>query len=250
MQQRFPEGALEVHGVLQRAELSAVRRGTHVLYQDGDIVLYVESPTIGLQAYEGQDIYLVGTVEKNVDDSDVHVLVVTEVRGQSDAEKEWVIPALSVTFHAPSAWVRHGDRSRVYFTESGSFLPIVGIDSSTDPLPFSGDFLVVDGIPAVRVFHEEHGGQQVYIEREKDGLVVTLTQGGAEDAAVRSAFLRLLRTMDIDGGGVSNSPRFSSGSLMPCGGPHGLLCPEGEFCAFSSLGEETGICILQSTTSS
>jgi len=243
----FSEGDAEVKGILRRAHLSAVRRGTHVLEKDGSTILYVESPTVRLQPYEDQEVLLMGTVERNVDPKDLSVLVVSHVEGRIEQEKQWNVSAFSLRFHAPSWWVRHEDASRVFFTVSGSFLPIVGIDRSSDPLPASGDFLVVDGIPAIRLFYETHGGQQVFLKRDSETVILTLTQDGAEDPSVRSGFLRMLRTMKFmeqDSVVVQ-----SSGSLLPCGGPRGLLCLEDEYCAFPSLKAETGVCVHHTTTS-
>lgn len=76
----LPQGMVLVHGVLSPTDLSPVRRGSFLLLQGERALYYVESPTVHLRRFLGQDLLFQGTVEPNSDPRSLPVLVVQEVR--------------------------------------------------------------------------------------------------------------------------------------------------------------------------
>lgn len=77
----IPQGVVRVQGVLSPADLSAVRRGSFLLFQGGRALYYAESPTIPLHRFVGCDCSFRGLVEPNSDPEALPVLVVQEVEG-------------------------------------------------------------------------------------------------------------------------------------------------------------------------
>lgn len=77
----IPQGIVRVQGVLSPADLSAVRRGSFLLFQGGRALYYAESQTISLHRFVGCDCFFRGFVEPNSDPKELPVLVVQEVEG-------------------------------------------------------------------------------------------------------------------------------------------------------------------------
>ena len=67
----IPTGVQMVAGVVKPTEISAIRRGTDILVQNGSTLYYLESSTVNLQKYEDREVQLEGTVELNTDPSDI-----------------------------------------------------------------------------------------------------------------------------------------------------------------------------------
>lgn len=76
----LPQGEVFVRGVLSPTDLSPVRRGSFLLSQGGHTLYYVESPTVHLRRFIGQQLLFKGVVEPNSDPRSPPVLVVQEVR--------------------------------------------------------------------------------------------------------------------------------------------------------------------------
>ena len=76
----LPQGTQELTGILQRVELSLVRRGTHVLVQNGEETTYVESKVVQLRKYEREEVTLRGRFEQNTDPSFLPVFMVRSVK--------------------------------------------------------------------------------------------------------------------------------------------------------------------------
>ena len=97
----LPQGTQEVSGYLIGAELSLVRRGTHLLLQDGIERYLVESKVIALRAFEGKEVRIRGFFENNIDAAHLPVLVVEEIREQEDGWKKVDSETLGLTFDTP-----------------------------------------------------------------------------------------------------------------------------------------------------
>lgn len=74
----LPEGEQTVEGILEPVELSLVRRGTHLLTQNGDGVFYVESSAVSLREFEGMKVSVRGLLSENADTSFLPVLTAIE----------------------------------------------------------------------------------------------------------------------------------------------------------------------------
>lgn len=97
----LPQGIQEVSGYLAPAELSLVRRGTHLLLKEGRERYLVESKHIALRPFEGKEVMVRGLLESNVDPTFLPVLVVQEIEEKSDPWKKVSIEPLGLTLDIP-----------------------------------------------------------------------------------------------------------------------------------------------------
>lgn len=81
----FPQGEVEVRGVLRPSDLSPTRRGSFLLSQAGEDVYYVESSLLPLQRFIGRELLFRGVVESNTDPRALPVLVVQDVGGEESS---------------------------------------------------------------------------------------------------------------------------------------------------------------------
>lgn len=246
----LPSGPQTLTGSLTPAELSLNRRGTHVLRQMGRDVYYVESSLLNLRSFEGMDVTITGTLEKNTDASYLPVLVATNVVLISEPSHMWTVPALHLTFSAPLAWNGDVFDDGVSFTQTGSSAPLLKIHrSSLAQLPV-GSPLVIGGERAVLI--ESGSGQVVYVQSGPNVLAVeldkTLMNPSGKDP-VRSVLLLLKSIAFMNASSSSVGSAMSTGSsatstqsAMPCGGPAGILCPTGMYCAITDTQLGIGVC--------
>lgn len=244
----LPEGVQTLSGVLLPAELSLVRRGTHVLMHEGKEQYFVESSLVVLRNYEQRMVTLRGVLEPNVEPKLLPVLVVDSVVDVEETTRDWRIDPLSLTLSAPRDWEKSTGSTEVQFTAVGSPDPVLTI--SKDPLPAEvpfGESLVIDGRPAVRIINEQTGTQAVYVLREDHMLTLLFTPRGRADAEqLREGWLLLLSSLSLDASSSSaSSSQAGTGSTAagtPCGGPAGVLCPPGYYCEVSDTVEDIGVC--------
>jgi|ETN02SMinimDraft_2_1059926.scaffolds.fasta_scaffold27094_2 hypothetical protein len=241
----LPEGEQTVTGVLELTELSFVRRGTHMLYMDGVPVYYVESKVVNLSAHEGKSVELIGTLERNTNVNDTPVLVVTSLKSNKEKMVEWKVPGSKIKFAVPSEI--HGVRSssELHFFVGESSKPVLTVYSQKDsPLP-KGIGITVDGEQAVRVINEELNAESVYIGDNKSYVVFMFTPREDSDLLeLRSIWLSLLRSIELSGV-INNIPDpglTGTGSVIPCGGLAGVLCPAGYYCEVTDITEGYGRC--------
>ncbi len=239
----LPTGPQTLSGALSPVDLSLTRRGTDVLRQNGRDVYYVESSVVNLRSFEGMDVTITGTLEINSDPKALPVLVATDVRRIEQPSHPWSVPALKLTFSAPLAWNGEVFDDGIKFTETGSISPLLTIyKSSFSTLP-TGTPLVVGGQRAVRVMTAS--GTVVYIQNGSQIVAITIDQtlnDPAKKEPVQSV-LQLLKTI-VFTSNASSTLSSGSGSLSgtPCGGPAGILCEQGSYCAVTDTTIGSGIC--------
>ena len=109
--------------------------------------------------------------------------------------------------------------------------------------------IVVDGKPAIRISDEQSDSQIVHVLVGNDD-VLTLMLFIPEDQgsnSLREDWLYLLSTLVFDDkdSSLSNSVSSGSGSIngMPCGGPAGILCPDGKYCDIYDIESDIGRCV-------
>ena len=252
----LPKGTQTLTGSLIPAELSLKRRGTHVLKVDGDDVAYVESTSVNLRMYELTTVGVTGTFVHNTDPSDLPVLIATEVRPVEIDTVTVDLPSVGLTLRVPPEWNLRTFDDGVAFSLTGSSVPLLRImKSSLTRLP-AGTPMLVGGYDAVRV--ESDGAQTVHLQGGRTIVTFTWTSGDDERDA---AFAQVLRTAVVRSapsssqktmtGGVfvlpaSSAPAGSAASVgggpRPCGGPAGVLCPSGSYCAVNSP-DGVGTCV-------
>lgn len=259
-EQTLPEGPQTVRGFLESVKLSRVRRGTHAISDGGTILYYAESRTVDLRALEGEEVLLEGTLEPNTDPESAPVLVVTAARAETAGEfVAWNVPELQAAFSAPKTWSGSVRSGQVQFTLTGSLSPILTVYSDVqEPLLSVSEPMMLQGISAQRSIDEKTGNQTIVVKRAKSVLVFLFTPKDLPPAvqdALRRDFLRLLRSVTLLSGssssgssGSSSRATTGSGSTsagMPCGGPAGVLCPQGYICTVTDPATGIGSCHLR-----
>lgn len=245
-------GPKALTGILLKADVSLTRRGTHLLVINGKPEMYVESKTVNLAALESQTVFIEGELKPNTRTTDPPVLIATSAKSAFTvfAVKGWDIPALGIRVEAPGHWQTTISPSGASFRigeSAQSILVIKSVSGSTLP---SGNTFFVQNRRASRV--HEGTAQDVYVLDQK--RIVHLhfdaaVQQGVnrlEDAVIlNQQFDRLLKSMSFL---TDPKPTSSSAGSNPfeghvvCGGPAGLLCPEGYFCTITDASTMEGRC--------
>jgi hypothetical protein len=253
VQVQLPTGTQIMTGTLLPAEISLLRRGTHVLQIDGIDVYFVESETENLRRFERKPVVLEGTLSFNVDPSFLPVLEVSRVLDVLEEQrKEWEVRSLGLRLQTPETWegtVEEGKISLRAPGGTGSVVTVEQMDQSpvdlTNAMP-----IVVGNARGLRIIDEATGGQIVVLERPKGVIVFSFTPDAPDRAErLRQDWLSLLTDVIITS---SNSPVQATGSGaltgsgstggVFCGGPAGILCPAGFYCDITHLQENIGVC--------
>lgn len=243
----LPTGPQTLTGSLSSVELSLSRRGTHILRKAGKDLYYVESSVVNLRSFEGMDVTIKGTVELNTDTAFLPVLVATSVALIEEPSHPWTIPALHLTFSAPLTWNGDVFDDGITFSQTGSAITLLKLHhSSLADLP-TGTPLIVGGERAVLT--NTGSGQVIYVQNGSDVLAIELDkslQDPASKAPVQSV-LHLLKTIVFlnnkpTGSGSMTSSNASAATGTPCGGPAGILCPTGSYCAVTDTAQGIGVC--------
>lgn len=240
----LPEGEQTVEGVLQPAEISLMRRGSHTLVQNGEDRAFVESTVVNLRAYDGKRVTLRGIFERNVEPSDLPVLIVREIVS-AESDREWIFPQWGLSFTLPSTWTKTETPRTVQFRVEGwddALLTLANAGDDIAELP-AGQPLVVARKRAVSV-QKVTGEETVFIELESGIFTMSFNPGEHPlKEELRAVWENLKKTATIVTKNVSSVPRATgSGSGIPCGGPAGVLCPGGEYCAITDRQENVGRC--------
>lgn len=244
---QIPQGTQTLTGTLIPAELSITRRGTHVLKVDEEEVAYVESASVNLRTYELTPVGVTGTFRHNTNPSDLPVFIVTSLRAVEIPAVTVEAPSVGLSLRVPKEWILQSFDDGVAFTLTGSSTPLLRVmRSSLTRLP-QGTNLFVGGYDAVRV-EGEHGTQIVHLQAGRGIVTFTWT---SDDDSQDVAFAQMLRTVvvrsapsssqkTVTGGFLHLSSAPATGSAAshtgprPCGGPAGVLCPAGTYCAVNS----------------
>ncbi|PIR48816.1 hypothetical protein COU80_03945 [Candidatus Peregrinibacteria bacterium CG10_big_fil_rev_8_21_14_0_10_55_24] len=255
----LPQGEQTVTGVLFPAPLSRIRRGTHLLTQEGETLFYVESARVNLRSLEQKRLELKGTLEYNTNPHDLPVLIAQEALVMEEEQKHWEYPTIGIDFSLPAAWRSIEDPARsevrLYAADATEASVLINRTEGTVELldhPFP---VVVDGIQAERQVDETSGSELVRIlwgtVGENPMYIHLLFAPKDEDPqAEKSVWFALLNNMMIsrkdtqtEGQSTSSAPTGSGSAVgMPCGGTAGVLCPQGQFCDITDLQENIGIC--------
>lgn len=242
----LPQGEQTITGILKPAELSAVRRGSHLIEQDGVDVYYTESSLITLREYQGKRVTLRGVLEHNTDPHDLPVLVAQSVVDVEETAKEHTLSGIHVRLTAPVHWkmVQREGAYQFFLVEEESPLLVVSQEPGEE-LPDGGVPIVVDATRATRLMDELTGTQIVAVKRSGSILTFRFTPASrvnadrlSEDFVALLNSIELLRTETED-----PTPSIGTGALgVPCGGVAGVLCPDGFFCDIQDFEENIGRC--------
>lgn len=248
--QNIPQGVQTLSGALQPVDLSLVRRGTHVLMQDGKQIYYVESSAVNLRQFEGMDVVVKGTVEKNSNDSYLPVLVATEVKENVVPSRDETVDLLNVKLKVPLDWVKQEFEDGVSYSRTVAGPSILKLYKSTMAYLPSGTPLVIGGERAVRIQKAGSGSVLLHVQNGKDFLTISYAP---EDGMGDADLLRVLKSVVFTN--KSSSSSAGSGAVvvptgsgsqagMPCGGEAGILCPAGSYCGITDSATGIGHCVL------
>jgi len=246
----LPKGDQTVSGILKSAPLSAVRRGSHIIEQEGVDVYYAESAIVNLSTYQGKRVTLHGTIENNVDPAYLPVLVVTSVADVEETTKTHAFADLAMQLSAPVTWKQTKDKDKYVFHLEGDAPadePILSVwfDDKAQ-LPDGGVPIVVDTMRATRLIDDLSGAELVAVKQGNGTLFVRFAPGKRVDAdKLKEDFMTLLSTVTFGAQGSSSSVATGSGTGIvgiPCGGAAGILCPAGSFCDITDVKENFGRC--------
>ncbi len=269
----IPTGIQKLTGTVKATEISAVRRGTHILDQNGTTLYYLESSVVNLQRYEDREVQLEGVVEPNTDPSDIPVLVVSKIDGgPATVSRTWSIPPLGITIDTPNDWLGKVSGQTAQFTASGAATPTLmlfleGEDRLTQATDSSlqtiHETLGLHDI--LRTVKADSGEERAEIDlrpalTDPTADVLTLIFSPATDRNMSAKAWTglkddILRSIKFLGDSVSSSsssnsssvssglpPLTGSGVGMPCGGPAGVLCPKGLYCNITDVQANVGHC--------
>ncbi len=236
-----PLGPISATGTLIPAEVSLLRRGTHLLLINGKKMYYVESKTEDLLSAEGQTVHVEGIAESNTSKDDLPVLVLsklTSVNGESGLHI-WNIPALDIRIQTPSGWAGTIQKNVASFLLPGESTPLMVITASeSTTLPTNGTPYYLSGHRAVRIDSDAGSGKTDVLVQGKDFILQlhfdASTQTSlerAEDAKlVMSEFEYTLSSLQFLSDKTENTTGSGSDITTPCGGEANVLCPQGSFC--------------------
>lgn len=240
----LPEGRVEITGILQPAELSLVRRGTHILQKNTEDLYYVESSTIALKNYEGERVTLGGTVGPNISEEYLPVLRADSIEAASQSVR-WEIPEIGIAFDAPLQWEGR-KKTKTYWIFSASGTEILSLRLLNEPLPKQGGRIIVGGKQALRRIDEKSGTQDVFVDQGSSILLFSFTppqnESGQREFLLRSRFLQLLKSVLFIQKNHEDKVSTGTGGIIPCGGSAGVLCSNGYYCVITDLKEDVGHC--------
>ncbi len=232
---------LTATGTLVPAQLSRMHRGTHMLEINGENTYYVESSAIALQQYEGQIVGLHGVLSYNTDPKDLLVLKVDKVLQAPVQGNLLSLPDYKLSLTLPEGWIKTDGKDGVALSASGS-LPVI-IITKTNAMPEDGISLLLGGRTALRSLDAD-GNEQIVVDSPA-GFVQIKTFPKVASGALISSASAILHSMRFSATAQTSSAAVPSGtgaSLQPCGGPAGILCPGGSYCAITDSATNVGIC--------
>ena len=259
----LPKGIQTLTGSLVPAEISLLRRGTHVLVVGGLDKYYVESSSINLRRYEQKKLVLEGELSHNVDPEFLPVLEVTQIIEVLEEQmKEWQLRSLGLTLEMPETWngrVKEGEASFQPPNSTHNAIAIIRMKSVTGALveedteeesphglsaEQAGTPIVVGKKRALRIFYDETGNQEVIVERTGHSIIFSLNMEEFDQPELlRETWLAMLNSIVFDEDKPEDTYRQTgTGAGMPCGGPAGILCPPNFYCDVTHLQENIGVC--------
>lgn len=246
-------GSVSGTGTLIPAELSLVRRGSHMLVLASGKKFYVESKTENLQSLEGLTVYIEGRLEKNRSSADSAVIVVEKIRGTID-DKDlhiWNVPSMNIRIKAPNAWkpvIASGD---VTFSLEGEEIPLLTLRTMTGTSLPPGRVFYVQNRRAVASDTSGSMREIYIIENEKlmrihfDPSTQNSVKSLITSKILETQFDRLLANLQFISDSAFNQVKTNSGSTQVCGGEAKILCSGSQYCNITDANLGTGVCKLK-----
>ncbi len=241
-------GPYTATGTVTATGASLHRRGTHLLLMEGKPRFFLESKQVSLQEYQDALVVVEGELSLNTHKKYLPVIDVHTIQHAAEptaAETQrFEVATLKLSLEAPPAWESELEGRRLTFAYSDEEGPFIAIEEvSLIALP-DGIPLRIDGRNGVRVVEEGSAVHQVFVDRTDSVLLFTFGPKGDKSMREREAFYTMLRSVEFEGdeGDEGGEGGEGTGSLQPCGGPAGVICPEGEYCAITEIQTGIGVC--------
>ena len=245
----LPIGVQTMTGTLLPAEITTLRRGSHLLVdKEGQRLCFVESTTINLRSFEGKTVVIRGVLEPDTDATYLPILVTQDVTATEQDMHALSLPAFGLTGSIPRTWLDAIQKDSTVLLVEGSSVPLVTITlKKQTPLPATGAPFQISGHHATRAVTPGTQEETTSVERGDDLIVLTFSPppGDAANAELLRAqwggFLTSLAFTDASGS-QSSSAQSEQVAGTPCGGTAGILCPSGQYCAITDMKENIGHC--------
>ncbi len=252
--QRTPPslGPVSITGSLLPAEISLIRRGTHLLLVNGARTYYVESKTVNLVDFEGRTVHIEGTAQPNTGKQDLPVLIASTVNASMNdgALHEWEIPALDLKMSVPATWRASIKKNVVAFSLVGEQAPLLTISLLSGSVLPAGTPYYLSGPRAVRLASDSDTLTEDIVVQDRGFSLQFHFDASSQQSVTRvedvkllqSEFQNALSTLTFLSDRNPDLPPSGSGAMIPCGGPAGILCPHGSFCNVTDFEARIGQC--------
>ncbi len=243
-----PAGPQALEGVLTPVPLSLGRRGTHLLRSDGTDQAFVESTRVNLRDFEGLRVTVEGLMEPNIDPLALPVLVASGVTLRTEPVRSWTVQPLHLTLESPVSWEGEAFDDGMRFTAEGSDDTLLMVyRAGLNALP-PGTRMQVGGRTASVV--ADAGSRTAFVQTGSGVVAFSfMSARGAGDALTPEQML-ILRSVRFPQASRSSAPSAppsvvtgtGAAPFLPCGGPAGVLCPDGSYCEITDPAEGIGQC--------
>ncbi len=240
----LPSGEQTFTGILFSAPYDLLRRGTHVLRQNDRNLYYVESATVNLRAFENKSIDITGILEQNSDPSFLPVLVARSVKPVTEETQDVTLSSLGLRCTVPSTWKKSEQSGVAQFIPEGSAAPIVTLRKEKDAALPSGTPFTIAGRAGVRTVNAVTRAETVFLLDDGSLLSIAFLPDLEKlTDELRSQWSTFLDSIRFSSSSSSMKSQPSSADIgTPCGGPAGILCLTGEYCAITDPKENIGHC--------
>jgi hypothetical protein len=274
----LPDGMQTMTGVLLPAEISIVRRGTHLLTLQDGTLYFVESRAVHLREFEGLTVGLTGMLSKNTDPEAPPVLVAERIGFAASVPlRAAAVPSFGLSLRVPTDWLMTTLGSGVHFSKPGEANAVLSVMAvKSEELPYdpvtlelrasriTRTLLTLSGQRVIHIYSSRDGTESLYLPQSgiragTGGSILALLYRPSSERMVHPdpLFMEVAHTLSftgVTGTGSSVSSRSSSvkgmglgtgtGSIpgAPCGGVAGILCGPGEYCAITDRETNVGRC--------
>ncbi len=231
-------------GSIFNADVSLVRRGSHLFRTEEGQEYFLESKTVNISEFTGKKVWLEGVREKNTKGT-TPVIVLQTVRLVDADDVEWSLPQMGIHITLPRHWQKEEQRQEVRFTRSGSTM--LRLSTISGALKEGKEIFI--------------GTEKATLQSDAETVSVSLSQGKKtinislnkeafcqyEDCTIihPEEWLEELLQKNVQREMEDVVPKSASsqqGGSMPCGGEAGILCPSGSFCDIHDVAHQIGTC--------
>lgn len=257
----LPEGPQTLTGLLLPLPISLAYRGSHRFQREPGVdFAYAESNAVNLRRQEGKTVVLRGRLEPNFQVTDPPVFVVESlVAILEEPLKTFSAPSLGIAFEAPESWRVEIGSGSVRIIVPNLVEPLIEITREALLSEPTGEPVVLDRQRALLVRFESDGSERITLPRGSSAMVFYFRpQDPTRLEQLSKQWAAFLESVSLSGkSSAPSSVKTESGmgvgtgtgaglppatESLPCGGPAGILCPAGFYCAVENLAENIGHC--------